>query len=94
MRTSFPPIVAAVAVALLGSFPLYAQPVITNWIAYGADPDLQVVETRLTDNEYGQFDAAISGIYTVWTDARNGTADTWRVVLHGIPGPLVEGAGN
>ena len=34
--------------------------------ALGDDPDLQVVETRLTDNEFDQFDAAISGINAVY----------------------------
>ena len=62
--------------------------------ALGENPDLQITETRLTNDPSPQFDAAVSGANTVYTSLQNGSLDIYRIVLDGDPGLLVGGSGN
>ena len=79
---------------IIWSDPDTAQLKVGVLYAFGEDPDLQIIETRLTDDPSPQFDAAVSGANTVYMSLQNGSMDIYRIVLDGDPGLLVGGAGN
>ena len=76
------------------SYPDTAQLKVGVLYAFGENPDLQIIETRLTNDPTPQFDAAVSGANTVYMSLQNGSMDIYRIVLDGDPGLLVGGAGN